>query len=287
MNEKSIYKSEAGRQAVMALYDDMLAQWPVPYEPLTVATRHGETFVIGCGAPGAPVLVLLHGAGSNSAIWRGDIGSFSRTYRVYAVDLIGEPGKSAPNRPKWDSPAFADWLTDVLDGLGVNRATLCGMSQGGWTALKFAVAAPERVERLVLLCPGGVVGDRASFLPRALPLLLLGQWGARRMTRMMFGDQPLPDGVEEITTMVTSNFNSRIGVVPLFSDDDLCRLTMPTLLIGGGKDVIRDNEKIAERLRALLPDVEVIILPHAGHALLDVTNLIADFLASTFTSAFT
>ncbi len=279
MNEKSIYKSEAGRQAIMAMYDDMLAHWPVPYQALTIATRHGETFVIACGDPALPVLVMLHGAGSNSAVWRGDMPVLSRTHRVFAVDLIGEPGKSAPNRPKWDSPAYADWMTDVLDGLGIERATLCGISQGGWTALKFAVSAPERVERLVLLAPGGVVADKVSFLPRAVLYMLLGQWGARRMTRILFGDQPVPDGVEEITTMVTSNFNARIGVVPLFSDDELRRLTMPTLLIGGGQDVIRDNEKIAARLRLLLPDVAAIILPYAGHALLNVTDLIADFLS--------
>lgn len=279
MNEKSIYKSEAGRQAIMAMYDDMLAHWPVPYQALTVATRHGETFVIACGDPALPVLVMLHGAGSNSAVWRGDMLVLSRTHRVFAVDLIGEPGKSAPNRPKWDSPAYADWMTDVLDGLGIERATLCGISQGGWAALKFAVSAPERVERLVLLAPGGVVADKVSFLPRAVLYMLLGQWGARRMTRILFGDQPVPDGVEEITTMVTSNFNARIGVVPLFSDDELGRLTMPTLLIGGGQDVIRDNEKIAARLRLLLPDVAAIILPYAGHALLNVTDLIADFLS--------
>ncbi len=103
MRTQSVYKSPAGERAVMALYDSVLAHWPVSYEALTVPTRHGDTFVIVSGKVSASPLVLLHGAGTNSAIWVGDVVEYSQEYRVYMVDLLGEPGKSAPNRPAWNS----------------------------------------------------------------------------------------------------------------------------------------------------------------------------------------
>jgi pimeloyl-ACP methyl ester carboxylesterase len=96
MTSTSIYKTPAGEKAVMTLYDTLLDGWPVPYEKLTIPTRHGSTFVITSGEPAAPPLVLLHGAGANSAVWAGDVVEYSRHYRVYAPDLLGEPGKSAP-----------------------------------------------------------------------------------------------------------------------------------------------------------------------------------------------
>ncbi len=167
MNTPPIYKTPAGEQAVMALYDAALERWPVPCQQMTIPTRIGETFVIACGDESAPPLVLLHGAGTNSAIWAPDTVEYTRRYRVYAADLPGEPGKSTPNRPAWDGPAYAEWLANVFDALKIERAALLGVSQGGWTALKFAVRWPERVEKLALLAPGGVVSDRASFL-RAL-----------------------------------------------------------------------------------------------------------------------
>ena len=109
MDTRSIYKSPAGERAVMGLYDSVLSKWPVPYQTRRVLTRHGDTFVLGCGEKTeVPPLVLLHGAASNSAIWMADVAEYSRQGRVYAVDLLGEPGKSAPNRPAWDSPAFGD-----------------------------------------------------------------------------------------------------------------------------------------------------------------------------------
>jgi len=153
MTAHSIYKSPAGERAVMAWYDAALASWPVPYEALNVPTRHGNAFVLASGASGkesGTPLILLHGAGTNSAMWAGDVAAYSPQYRVYAVDLLGEPGKSAPNRPAWDSPAYAEWLGDVLDALKIERASLLGLSQGGWTALKFAVYQPRRVESLVV-----------------------------------------------------------------------------------------------------------------------------------------
>lgn len=124
-------------------------------------------------------------------MWAGDVIDYSRHYRVYAVDLPGEAGKSAANRPAWDSPAFAEWLEDVFNGLQIEHAALVGISQGSWTALKFAVVRPERVDKLVLLAPGGIVADRPSFLIRAIGLTLLGKWGIKRMVRALFADQPI------------------------------------------------------------------------------------------------
>lgn len=280
MKAQSIYKSPAGERVVADLYDRALENWPIPFETRYISTRYGDTFVIAGGAGTAPTLVLLHGAGTNSAIWAGDVAAYSRYYRVYAVDLLGEPGKSAPNRPAWDSPAYAEWLEDVFDALEIERATILGISQGGWTALKFATYQPERVQKLVLMCPGGVAPDRLSFLIRVVPLSLLGEWGTRRIVRMLYGSQPIPDGVEEITTLVTRHFKARMGVLPIFSDAELQRLTMPTLVLGGAQDALRDMDKIGARLQELLPHAQVTILPEGGHALLNTTEHVLSFLGA-------
>lgn len=276
----SIYKSASGEQAVMALYDRALEQWPVPYQTRQIATRHGATFVIAWGDASAPPLVLLHGAGTNSAIWIGDAADYSRHFRVYAVDILGEAGKSAPNRPPWNTPAYAEWLADVFAALGLEQADLLGISQGGWTALRFATLYPERVRALVLLTPGGVVPDKTSFLFRAIGLSLLGRWGSQRMLRLVYGSQPIPPGVAEVMTTVTRNFRGRMGVLPIFTDEELRRLTMPTLLLIGAEDALRDAAKITARLRPLLPHLTATTLPLAGHALLDTKTHVLPFLAA-------
>jgi len=280
MSTESIYKSSTGERAVMAMYEAMMARWPMPYKALNVPTRHGNTFVIVGGKEAAPALLLLHGAGTNSVIWAGDVAEYGCQYQVYAVDLLGEPGKSAPHRPAWDGPAYAEWLEDVLDNLKIERATLIGLSQGGWTALKFAVYEPERVEKLVLLTPGGIVPDKLSFILRAIPLSLLGRWGIKRIIRMVLGSQAVSEEVGEAMTLIMTHFKARIGVLPIFSDLELQRLTMPVMLLMGAQDALRDADKISTRLHKLVPHLTVEIIPGGGHALLNTVVQILPFLAA-------
>lgn len=278
MTNASLYKSAAGERAVMSTYDAALQNWSVPFTTQTIPTRYGSTFVIASGEEAAPPLILLHGAGGNSTIWAGDVGQFCRRYRVYAVDLVGEAGKSAPTRPEWDSPAFAEWLEDVLDGLQLQQAALVGVSQGAWTALKFAVTAPHRVSRLVLIAPGGIISDRLSFALKAVVLMMFGQRGVKRLEQELFGDVPVPDDVAAIVVQITTTFKPRMGVLPIFSDEELQTLTMPILLVGGTKDIMRDVDKIAARLNRLVPDLTVKRVSGAGHAMLETASHLADFL---------
>lgn len=274
----AVFKSSNGKRQVMDLYDRMLALWPVDHELLEIPTRHGKTFVIASGENNAAALILLHGAGSNSLMWIDDVEEYSRHFRVYAVDLIGEAGKSAANRPPWHGPAYAEWLADIYDGLQLTRATIIGISQGGWTALKFAIARPEQVDKLVLICPGGIIADRMIFILYALVLTSLGSWGIRRIVRMLFGNQPVPEPVLETMALTMKYFRHRLAIPPRFSDEELASLTMPIHFIGGTKDLLRDSEKIAGRLRQLVQQLSVDLIDGGGHAINDTASSILPFL---------
>ncbi len=279
MTSTSNYKTEQGEKNVLSLYDKVLASWPVPHEEQRIDTRHGETFVITSGTAGAPPLLLLHGSCSNAVSWIGDVPAYARSHRVYAVDIPGEPGRSSPNRPSWESPAFAEWLGDLLDGLGITSTSLLGISQGGWTALRFATIAPERVAKLMLLAPGGVVPAKASFLLRAIPLSMMGRWGGERINRITFGNTPIHPQAVEFMNVIMTHFRPRIGSQVLFSDEELRRLTMPVLLLVGERDALFPSRKTLERLAALLPALDGRLLPGAGHVLYGLTGEIGAFLS--------
>jgi pimeloyl-ACP methyl ester carboxylesterase len=170
MRTTSLYKTPAGEQAALSLYNAALRRWPVPHETMTLATRHGDTFIVASGHPSSPPMVLLHGAGMNSAVWARDIAAYSHSYRTYAVDLLGEAGQSAPSRPAWSGPAFAEWLDDILGALKLERTTLLGMSQGAWVALKFAIREPGKVEGWCSSALAGspVIGYRSSCVQPAI-----------------------------------------------------------------------------------------------------------------------
>lgn len=183
-----VWKSEAGRRAVLERYAQFLDHWPGG-EQIRLPTRHGETFVMASGPKDAPALVLLHGSAANAASWLGDVGLWGQHFRVHALDILGEPGFTTGNRPALASGAYAEWLDDVMAGLGLAQASFVGLSLGGWIAADYAIRRPERVTRLVLLAPGGI-GRFKNILIWALPLLLLGRWGRERVMARIAGPQP-------------------------------------------------------------------------------------------------
>jgi len=278
MTTKPIYRSPAGKAGIMSLYDAVLARWPVPYETCDLPTRHGQTFVVASGDKAAPALVLLHGSASNAVSWVGDATSYSRHFRVYMPDLPGEPGRSAENRPAWDGPGFAEWLEDVLDGLKIQKAAILGISQGGWTALKFAVTFPERVTRLVLLAPAGIAHTRPGFILKAVLFSMLGGWGIQRLNRLVYGRQTIHPEALKFMTAIHTHFRARREKEYLFSDEELKRLSMPTLFLGGMEDALIPVEAAAARLEKLLPEFEARLIPGGGHALINLSEIILPFL---------
>ena len=278
----AIYKSAEGERAVQQRTRELLAHWPVPSRQLRVPTREGETFVVACGADTAPPLVLLHGSGANSVMWMGDVAAWSKEFRVYSIDMVGEPGLSAPARPPLASDACALWLDDVLRGLSVERAAFAGISLGGWLALDYAIRRPERVQCLALVCPGGVGRQRPSFLWKVLPLLLLGGWGRRKAMSIALGSRPTPaTPVErafgEYVMLIQSHFRPRREKLPVFSDAALRGLAMPVLAIVGGRDALLDSRDTEKRLQRA-PRAEVELLPDAGHLIPGQNARILDFL---------
>ncbi len=283
---RGIYRFPAAEGAVREHYLAVLAQWPVPCEHLRLPTCQGETFVVACGPADAPPLLLLQGSGANAAMWLGHVAPWAAHFRVYAVDVIGEPGLSAPSRPPLASDAYALWLDDVLRGLGLESAAMVGVSLGGWLVLDYATRHPERVHSAVLLCPSGVGRQRASFLFKAVPLLLLGRRGGRRILRLLAGDvvaSPTPpsaaaSALADLFWLIQVYFRPRRGKVPIFHDEALARLTMPVLLVAGGRDPLLDTAGTERRLRANLRRLTVRVLPEARHLLPGQAQPILDFL---------
>ncbi|MFE5477552.1 alpha/beta fold hydrolase [Nocardia sp. NPDC056541] len=275
-----IYKTDEGRRLVEQRYREHLDAWPVPREELRIDTGIGETFVVASGPADAPPLVVLHGSGANASTWRADIADWSRSFRVYAVDLPGEPGFSVPTRLALDSDATASWLDEVIDGLGLDTVALVGMSLGGWTALDYVLRRPGRVTTLVLLCPGGLGKHRYGWLVKAIGLRMIGRHSVREMARLGLGlDGAQADPIVDDIALTFTHFSPRPGKLPIFRDEQLREVDIPVLIIVGERDALFDSARTAERARAFTRG-EVRLLPGVGHALLNQSAAVSEFVLS-------
>lgn len=143
----------------MAAYDSALEKWPVPYEAKYVPTAYGDTYMIVSGPVDGDPLILVHGMGSNAAHWSLNVAALAQSYRVYALDIMGSVGRTKPLKAFSDRTEYADWLTDVLDALKIEKANMVGYSYGGFLTTLYALEKPERLKKVVLLAPA------ATFLP--------------------------------------------------------------------------------------------------------------------------
>ena len=275
MAQPSAFKTPDGQAAFLAAYDAAMKSWPVPYEEIDIPGRFGTTHVVVSGPKDASPLVLLHGYMATSTMWSPNIVDFAKDYRVYALDVMGQPGKSIPTEPICDAAQYAAWLTATLDGLGLDRISLVGMSYGGWLALNFAVAAPSRVLKLVLLSPGG------GFIPVARQFSLRGMLMVLFPTRVAvnslmrwlgFSDRSGDADarpVLELMYLGLKHFRippETLRVMPtLFSDDQLRAMRVPTLLLMGEHEVLCDPRRALARARYLCPDLRGELVPRCSH----------------------
>lgn len=156
------------------------------------------------------------------------------------------------------------------------KANVVGISLGAWLAIKFSVSYPEKVSNLILLCPSGVGPQKNSFIFKAMAHTILGEKGIDKLYYKINGNQPIPEEILKYQKLIGKSFNYRRETIPIFSDNELKLLTMPTVLFVGAKDIMLYSDKTARRLGDLLPHVEINILPEAGHSNVnDVNKIIA------------
>jgi len=265
-----IFDSPEGASLVEAGYRDGLAAWPVPHEERVIATSFGPTFVVVSGPEQRPPLVLLHGSSANAVSWIPAIPVWARHRRVYAIDVPGEPGLSAPTRLDLHAEHHV-WLGEVLDALGVITTAMVGESLGGWLAVDWAQRHPERVTELVLICPGGIGRQRWETFVVAL---LLRALSLRRSMSWLVGTDAIP----ESALTVQRHFRPRMQPLPIFDDESLRRLSMPLLVVVGARDRLFDSAGTELRLAATVEHAEVVVLPDQGHALARPADLVLDFL---------
>ncbi len=274
----SPFKSPKGEAEYMAAYDVMMHYWPMPYESIDIPGYYGCTHLVASGPIDAPALVLLHGGRASLTMWARNVADLSQDYRVYAIDVMGQPSKSVPAQTFKTRDDLIPWFTGVLDALKISRASLVGQSYGGWFTLNYAIHMPERVNKIVLLSPA------ASFLPLnaqhalrgALMFFFPSRWAMKSFKRWETCQENLKnpenlafdhDKVEQMY-LGFKYFRCQGEANPdIFSDTDLRSLQAPTLLLLGEQEVIYDPVASVERACKLIPHIEADLIPNASHDL--------------------
>jgi pimeloyl-ACP methyl ester carboxylesterase len=267
---QSILKSEDARARLEAWYQRFLDRVDGPVESRTVSTPHGPNHVLVAGDPSKPPLVALHAMMTSSAHLLSEMGPLLDRCHVIAPDLPGQSVRGLPMHLPYDDRAHADWLREVLDGLDVHAANLFGVSLGGFVARQFATAHPERVRRLILLVPAGIVQGSVlkGLLKMAVPMIMYKIRPTEKRLRALV-DPLLTTWDDDWAHYLGDAFNDftlRRDIPPVASNAELNALSMPCLVMAAEHDISFPGGPLIERAESHIPDVETELIRDSRHS---------------------
>ncbi len=261
------FPDREAQERYFAVYARVLREWPVPSEELDIPTKFGPTRVRRSGPGHGTPIVLLHGIMGSSLSWYPHLAELAARHPVYAVDSIGEPGRSVETVSVSTDDDLAAWLSEVLAALGHEKVCLAGVSRGGYLALNLATRSADRI--------AGVIGlEPAGFAEISVPKFLL--WSFREIFRWLLpaaiqrrivaGDPAVRRTLRPLL-FAGLKYQAHLPPQHVFTDDELRAIEVPVRLVLGERSHIHRASEVAARVAKLNPRISTEIVPRTTHAL--------------------
>ena len=228
---------------------------------------------------GFPV-VLVHGIGQSLYTWRNSIDILAEHLHVFAPDLLGYGYSDKPDIG-YSIGDHANMIQAFMDAMHIEKAYIIGFGSGGTFALDFIIRNPERVEKAVLISPGGLTKNHPffvrmldnSFLGKIF-IRMLNQSTIRRLLEDTFFDQTCVDDriVEEYARPLMSGEAKSVLLRSISAYDDAgvlenLRLVEHRVLLYWGEDDKWHVPAMAELFHAALKNSDIATIRNCGHML--------------------
>ncbi|RTL62556.1 MAG: alpha/beta fold hydrolase [Pseudonocardiaceae bacterium] len=226
-------------------------------------------------------LVLMHGTGGHLEAYAHNIVRLAERFRVIAYEYPGH-GYTTHTTRDLELPDYVAHLDGLLDALGVDRTHLSGESLGGWLALKYAAAHPERVRRVVLNTPGGTMAtpevmERIRSLSQAAADDPTEERIRARLEWLMADPSTVTDELVDIRRAIYARpgfaesmrhilclQDPEIRERNLVTDAELAAVTCPALVVWTSDDP-SGPAAAGMNMAAKMPDARFEVIKDAGH----------------------
>lgn len=224
------------------------------------------------GPPDAPVLVLSNSLGTTLAMWDPQMPALTERFRVLRYDQRGHGRSPVPPGPYSLDDLGRDVL-EILDGLGIERFSWCGLSLGGMVGMWVAAHAPDRVDNLVLCCTSAKLGPAGMWRDRAAGVRADGTAAqvAGALARWFTPDFPArePETAAWAGDMLSGTPDEGYAacceaIAAMDLTGALPAIRARTLVLAGAEDPATPVEH-AERIVSGIPDARLEVVPDASH----------------------
>lgn len=224
------------------------------------------------GKRGSPAIVFTGSLGTDLTMWQPQADRLKPRFCTLRYDIRGHGASEVPPGPYSMDDLGSD-LVALLDRLGIERASLCGLSIGGMISMWVAAHAPERVDRLVLCCTSAKLGPRESWLERAAVVRAEGIGAiADAVVERWFTPgfaSAHPEVIERMRAMLVASPPAGYAacceaIADMDLTPDLPSIVAPTLVLSGEQDPAIPPEH-GRRIASLIPGARFELVSPAAH----------------------
>jgi len=228
------------------------------------------------GSEEAPVIIFIHGFPLNKTMWDNQVDALKEDYRVVSYDIRGH-GDSEPGNEDFSIKLFVADLLQLMDALKIEKASLCGLSMGGYIALNAIENFPERFDALVLSDTNCIADSPKAKQKRLTTIESIREFGVEKYVDDSIVHLFAPESfmthkneISEVKEMILNTSEQSLSktLMALSQRKATCgklpEITIPVLFLVGEEDEITPPEA-SELMHQKIKNSTIHIIPQAGH----------------------
>jgi len=265
-----MFKSKKGKKEILHLYDEKLESLNIDYEYVTVNTTFGITNIIAAGDPENPPIIIVHGSNGCAPIALETYANLHKKYRVFAVDVLAQPNKSAETRLSMKDDSYGKWMNEVIATLKIDSVTMAGFSFGGLIILKTLEYDETKIREVYLSAPAYIVNGNPLkalfkvFIPMKRYMKTKKVKYVEKFLSHLFTDRD--EFAIEFLSKVFLEFDMDFTPVSVIDANKAREITTPITIFAAQNDILFPGKKMIKRAVKIFPSLrESTLLEHSKH----------------------
>jgi pimeloyl-ACP methyl ester carboxylesterase len=257
----SLFRSEQGKAEIFQLYDEKLSELDIRYETQYIHTSFGDTCVIATGDRSKPPIILVHGSNGCAPIALETYRNLQSSFRVFAVDVLAQPNKSAETRLSMKDDSYGKWMNEIITHLNLDSVTLAGFSFGGLIILKTLEYDERKIKEVYLSAPAYIVNGNPLmalfkvFIPMKRFMKTKNPKYVEKFLSEVFTERD--DFAIRYLSKVFLEFKMDFTPVPVIDSNKAKAITTPITIFAAQHDILFPGAKMLKRAKRIFPSLKM------------------------------
>ncbi|WP_117885304.1 alpha/beta fold hydrolase [Aureibaculum luteum] len=257
---KSLFKSEQGKSEILNLYDEKLEALNIKHNYISIDTTYGHTHIIVSGAPSNVPIIIIHGSNGCAPIALETYPNLCEKFRVYAIDVLAQPNKSAESRLSMKDDSYGQWINEIIDSLKIENVIMAGFSFGGLIILKTLEFDESKIKKVYLSAPAYIVNGNPIkalfkiFIPMKMFMKTQKSKYVEKFLAAIFTERD--EFAIKYLSKVFLHFKMDFTPVPVINKVKANLIQTPIILFAGENDILFPGKKMIKRASKIFPSLK-------------------------------